>query len=103
MRERDNRNSLATHLHYTPAVTRPLPGWSIGSEYENRASVLGTSRMRKIEIFSPYDVDGTTYLGDSGSGVLRRRGGLNGRGGELTNEVGDVLYGLAVGTISTTH
>jgi len=81
-------------------VTRALPGWSSDlqrfTNYEQRASARGVDHMRLFFAFSPWGANGTTFYGDSGSGVVLRRQ-RQASGGEVVNgsrQINDVLYGI---------
>ena len=96
LRVPDDRYSIANRIHHTSVVTRPLPAWSrsihMYANYtaEAEAFNVGADRMNLFFTFSPSEPNSTAYLGDSGSGVVLRRGRQEGH----QSRVGDVLYGI---------
>ena len=95
MRVPDDRYSEANRLHHTEVVTKPLPAWSRrmhhSYNYTDEALAVGTDRMPLFFIFSPDEPNRTIHFGDSGSGVVLRRGRQAGQ----QAIVGDVLYGIS--------
>jgi hypothetical protein len=92
------RGRASNRLQHVEVVTRALPGWSPliyqMTDYGSAKNTADRERSNAFHVFSPVGANGTTYFGDSGSGIVLRRG-QSGKFHEeqKANAVGDVLYG----------
>jgi len=75
-RDPESSTSFPIRLHYVQGVTRALPEWSfiVRTMTNYEANPLELERKEGLYIFSPKGANGTTYYGDSGSGIVLRRG-----------------------------